>query len=280
MKMLWIVLVFAATAFNAQVYNYYFGNIHSHTGFSDGNQDSLASGISNPGGSYAFAKLSQNFNFLGISEHNHYSSAHNPGFQIQSWAIGMNQASSANQDGTFLCLFGMEWGVTSTYHGHALIYGFPQLIGWETSPLNYDVFNDKPDYDGLFRKVKNYPGAFLTLAHPKLDDYTTDGTAATSLLNSPYNSAYDSAIVGTPLRSGYYLTATNNYTDYAYGNYFEYYQLLLAKGYHVGMTYDHDNHNTTFGRSNGGRLVILAPSLTQTNFYTAMHNMHFYGSDD
>src|SRR4051812_17538005 len=142
----------------AQLYNYYFGNIHSHTGFSDGNQDSLSSGISTPAGSYAFAKLSQNFNFLGVSEHNHYSSNNNPGFKMQSWPIGLNQANTANQDGTFLCMFGMEWGVTSTYHGHVLIYGFPQLIGWENTPINYQIYNAKPDYDGLFKKVRNEPG--------------------------------------------------------------------------------------------------------------------------
>ena len=275
-----VLLICIALIFKAQVYNYYFGNIHSHTGFSDGNQDSLVSGVSAPAGSFAFAKLSQNFNFLGVSEHNHYSSNNNPGFQIQSWPIGMNQANSANQDGIFLCMFGMEWGVTSTYNGHVLIYGFPQLIGWETSPVNYQVYNAKTDYDGLFRKVKNKPGAFLTLAHPQYNDYTTNGTAATSLLNSPYNTAYDSAIVGTPLRSGYYLTTTSNYNDYSTLNYFDYYCLLLAKGYHIGMTYDHDNHNTTFGRNNAGRLVILAPALTRANFYSAMQSMHFYGSDD
>jgi len=279
-KNLSVALVFMFVIFKAQVLNYYFGNIHSHTGFSDGNQDSLSSGISGPSGSYAFAKLSQNFNFLGISEHNHYSADNNPGFQIQSWPIGMSQASSANQEGSFLCLFGMEWGVTSSYHGHVLIYGFPQLIGWENSPINYDVYNAKQDYDALFRKVKNLPGSFLTLAHPQTNDYSTDGTVANSLINAPYNSAYDSAITGTPLKSGYYLTAASNYTDYAIGNYFDYYKILLAKGYHLGMTYDHDNHNTTFGRNNAGRLVIITPSLTIANFYSAMQNMHFYGSDD
>ncbi len=264
----------------AQTLNYYFGNIHSHTGFSDGNQDSLASGISNPAGSYAFAKLSQNFNFLGVSEHNHYSTNNNPGFKVQSYSVGIDQANTANQDGTFLCLFGMEWGVSSNYNGHVLIYGFPQLIGWETSPVNYNVFNAKSDYDGLWRKVKDQPGAFATLAHPYYTDFSNGTNASASLLNVPYNTAYDSAIVGTPLRSGIYNSSNTNYSAYPAGDYFDYYLAALAKGYHLGMTYDHDNHNTTFGRSTGGRLVILAPALTRAEFFTAMQNMHFYGSDD
>ena len=48
----------------------------------------------------------------------------------------------------------------------------------------------------------------------------------------------------------------------------------------MGIGYDHDNHYTNFGRSNGGRLVVIAPSLTRANLTTAMRNMNFYGSDD
>jgi hypothetical protein len=277
MKLL-LVLCVVATFSKAQTYNCYFGNIHAHTAFSDGNKDSSTSGVSTPAGSYAFAKLSQNFDFLGISEHNHYTSAHNPGFQVQNWSVGLSQANAANQDGTFLTLFGMEWGVTTNYYGHVVVYGYPQLIGWESG--NYQVYNAKADYDGLFNKIKNQPGAFACLAHPQTGDYTTGGTNATSLLNNPYNATWDSAIVGTPLRSGIYNTATTNYTAYPAGDYFDYFRRVLAKGYHVGCTYDHDNHNTTFGRNNGGRLVILATSLTVANFYDAMLKMRFYGSDD
>src|SRR5206468_3431805 len=113
--------------------------------------------------------------------------------------------------------------------------------------------------------------------HPYTTDFSTSGNSATSLLYSPYNSAYDSAIVGTPLRNGIYNTTSANYTAYPSGDYFDYYRKILAKGYHLGMSYDHDNHNTTFGRNSAGRLVILATSLTRANFYDAMQKMHFYG---
>ncbi|MCW3078184.1 MAG: type sorting protein, partial [Bacteroidetes bacterium] len=89
--------IFFGLSVSAQTYNYYFGNLHSHTGLSDGCKDSASSGVTNPAGAYAYAKLSQNFNFLGVSEHNHYSSSHNPGFQIQSYTVGLNQSAAANQ---------------------------------------------------------------------------------------------------------------------------------------------------------------------------------------
>src|SRR5215207_1130146 len=101
----------------AQTYSYYFGNLHAHTAFSDGNKDSTNSGVGRPDGSYAYAKLSDNFDFLGISEHNHYSASHNPGFRRPLYQTGLSMANAANQDGTFLALYGFEYGVSSNFNG-------------------------------------------------------------------------------------------------------------------------------------------------------------------
>ncbi len=269
----------------SQTNNYYFGNLHSHTGFSDGSKDSISSGVTNPAGAYTFAKLSQHFDFLGISEHNHYSSNKNPGFKLPLYQKGLNMADSANKDPKFLAWFGMEWGVSSNYYGHVVVYGFNQLIGWETSVPNvngnnYDIYNAKADYDGLFKKIKNNPNAFCYLAHPNLDDYTLNGDPSTALAYAPYNATYDSAIVGTPLRNGVAFSTSTNYNDYPQSDYYTYYKKLLTVGYHLGIGYDHDNHNTTFGRNNGGRLVVIAPSLTRASLTSAMKSMHFYASDD
>lgn len=270
---------------SSQTYNYYFGNLHAHTAFSDGNKDSVASGIGRPDGSYNYAKFSQDFDFLGISEHNHYSASHSPGFRLPRYQAGLNMANAANEDGNFLALFGMEYGVASTHNGHVIIYGFNQLIGWENNIVgqsgnNYNIFNAKNDYDGLFNKIKNNPDAFAYLAHPYWTDFAKDGTDSTALVFSAYNAMYDSAIVGIPLRSGNAFSTFTDYHDYATGDYFSYYKKMLHTGYHIGIGYDHDNHYTNFGRSNGGRLVVLMPSLTRANLTYAMQQMHFYGSDD
>ncbi|MCC6372012.1 MAG: T9SS type A sorting domain-containing protein [Bacteroidia bacterium] len=280
-----ITLIFVSFKIHTQTLNYYFGNLHAHTAFSDGNKDSVSSGVGRPDGSYAYAKLSDDFDFLGISEHNHYSSLRNPGFKLSRYQAGLTMANNANQDGTFLALFGTEYGVSSNNNGHVIIYGFNQLLGWEsnvggTSGNNYDIYNAKTDYDGLFKKIKNNSAAFCYLAHPYWTDFTTDGTSATALAFAPYNATYDSAIVGLPLRSGNAFSTFTNYTDYAAGNYFDYFKKLLYVGYHLGIGYDHDNHYTNFGRGTGGRLVIVAPTLTRANLYTAMQQMNFYGSDD
>jgi hypothetical protein len=287
MKKSFLILLFQFSflLIKSQTLNYYFGNLHAHTGFSDGNKDSVASGVWSPSGSYAYAKLSQHFDFLGIAEHNHFSSSKNPGFRKQNYQAGLNMAAASNQNGQFASLFGTEWGVSSNYNGHVIIYGFNQLIGWETAVSgvvgpNYEIYNAKNDYDGLFMKVKNNPNAFAYLAHPYFTDFTTNGNASTSLAYGTYNAAYDSAIVGMPLRSGLAFSTVNDYSDFSQGNYFDYYKKILNQGYHLGIGYDHDNHNTNFGRGNSGRLVILAPSISPANIINAMQQMRFYGSDD
>lgn len=277
MKCLLSFLLFIGVSLNAdsQTLNYYYGNLHSHTDYSDGNKDKATSGVSTPSASYAYAKLSQHFDFLGISEHNHYSSANNPGMLLAKYAMGLSEAAAATTP-TFLCLYGMEWGVsTQTNSGHVLVYGFNQLIGWEmvSSAPNYDIYNDKLDYDGLFNKIKNNPNAFCTLAHP--DSYEFG-----NLLNQSYSAAKDSAIVGSVFRNGLANDASASYNAFPATDYSWYYRKLLAKGYHVGISYDHDNHYTNFGRGNAGRLVIMAPSLTEASLYYAMKNMHFYASED
>lgn len=277
MKSLLPILAFIAfsVSIKAQTLNYYYGNLHSHTAYSDGNKDAATSGVSTPSASYAYAKLSLHFDFLGIAEHNHYSSANNPGMLLALYSQGLAQAAAATTP-TFLALYGMEWGVSTTAQsGHVVIYGFNQLIGWETvsSAPNYDIYNDKLDYDGLFRKIANNPNAFCTLAHPSSTDYS-------NLSNTPYSITRDSAIVGSIFRNGLATDATANYTAYPATDYSWYYRKLLSMGYHIGISYDHDNHYTNFGRGNAGRLVIMAPSLTSANLTTAMKNMHFYASED
>ncbi len=61
-------------------------------------------------------------------------------------------------------------------------------------------------------------------------------------------------------------------------SYLQYYKGILAKGYHIGPTIDHDNHNLTFGRTARSRLVVLSPSLDKADFMQAMRSRHFYAT--
>jgi hypothetical protein len=272
MKKYLLALCSLLTAFMAKAqqpaYNYYYGNLHAHSAYSDGNKDASTSGSSTPFQNYVYANASLHFDFLGISEHNHAGA----GMQKVNYAKGLRQADSATVNGQFVALYGMEWGVISG-GGHILVYGVDKLLGWESN--NYDVFVAKSDYQSLFRQINKRPGAFATLAHPQTGDYGNLAGSATA-----FSQRADSAIVGTVMRSGPAFSTNFTYSNNSTGSYETSYLALLAKGYHIGISLDHDNHNTTFGRTTGSRVVVLALSLTKTDIMQAFRERRFYASDD
>jgi trimeric autotransporter adhesin len=279
MRSLFIIILLVNSLVSFCQYNFYFGNIHSHSSYSDGNKDSTASGYYYPGDDYNYAKASYHMDFLGIAEHNHYSSNNNPGMHVAHYGMGLYQADTANHDGSFVAMYGMEWG-TISQGGHVVVYGVPLLIGWETgnggwgSTSNYNIFCAKGDFTSFWPIVKTYPTAFCTLAHTQTNDYENllDGAA--------YNANTDSVITGLAIRSGNANSTTTNYTDPAATLYEDKFLKALAKGYHLGPSIDHDNHYATFGRTNKGRTVVLASSLNRDSIMAAYKAIRFYASDD
>ncbi len=247
--------------------NFYFGNLHAHSSYSDGNADDVTK---IPADDYAFAKNSLCFDFLGISEHNHPAA----GMNIADWQPGRSQAAAATTS-TFVGLYGMEWGVISG-GGHVIVYGVDSLIGWD--PGQYQIYVPKSLYKGsggLFDIINRHGNnALAYLAHPNSTDYN-------DLLNGAFDMAADDAVVGTTVESGPAFSTNTSYTNPGTSmSYLTYYRNMLSKGYHVGPTIDHDNHNMTFGRTAKTRLVVLAPSLSENNLLDGMRRMRFYASQD
>ncbi|MBS1782703.1 MAG: T9SS type A sorting domain-containing protein [Bacteroidetes bacterium] len=264
---------------NNPAYHFYFGNLHAHSSYSDGNKDNATY---TPTDDYSYAQNALCMDFLGISEHNHYSQAKNPGMLLPKYQLGLTEAANyTSTHSGFLALYGMEWGTISSGGGHVLVYGVDSLIGWEKlngSP-NYDIYVPKNDYlsdSGLFRKVLNASSnrAFATLAHPSFSDF---GNLAYQSLNA----RADSALVGIAVESGPAFSTNTNYTDPASSmSYLPYYQAMLARGYRVAPLVDHDNHYTTFGTTAYSRTAVIAPSLSKNDFMIAMNQMRFYATED
>jgi hypothetical protein len=253
-------------------YNYYFGNLHAHSGYSDGNKDHSTY---TPADDYAYAKTSLGMDFLGISEHNHSGA----GMVGTDYPLGVAQAAAATTS-SFVALYGQEWGVIKD-GGHVLVYGIDSLIGWETN--NYKVFVPKNDYTGtptttgttgLFRTLNLQGNAFASYAHPNSSDYN-------SVYALPYNATVDSAVIGSAIESGPAFSTGTAYNDYPSSmSFLSYYTKMLAKGYHLGPFMDHDTHYTNFGRANGNRLVVLAPTLTKADLFAALKAKRFYATED
>jgi hypothetical protein len=246
--------------------HFYYGNLHAHTAYSDGSKDSATTGVNTPREAYFFAQASQHFDFLGISEHNHTQA----GMRLPRYAKGLRQADSATVNGQFVALWGMEWGIINN-GGHLLVYGYDDLLGWENG--SYDEFVGQHDYHGLWRKINARSGAFASCAHPDNSDYN-------NLRTGTFDASADSALVGSAFRSGPAFSTDIAYSDPSSSSYEAYFRALLTRGYHIGPFYDHDNHNTTFGRTTEGRLVVLADTLTKPALLGALRARHFYASDD
>lgn len=241
---------------------YYFGNFHSHSEYSDG------SGL--PSVDFAFGDTANCMDFLGISEHNHVSA----GMSLANYSQGLSQAASATTP-SFLAMYGMEWGVIST-GGHVVVFGVDKLIGWDAG--QYDIYVPQTNYvgtSGLFDVINSYSNsnAFATLAHPNNTDFNG--------IMSTYDTIADDAIVGSALENGPSTSTNITYSDPPSSMaYLSFYRNMLARGYHLGPTIDHDNHNITHGHTATSRTVVLANSLTQNDVLGAMRAMRFYASED
>ena len=273
-----ITFLFANSIFAQTNYNTYYGNLHAHSAYSDGNKDNANA---TPTDNYTYAHTALCFDFLGISEHNHFSSTNNPGMLLPLYAQGLQQAQAyTNAHPGFVALFGMEWGVISN-GGHVVIYGIDSLIGWETLSTgnNYDIYVAKSDYqgtNGLFQKIvdRKNSNAFATLAHPNSSDYG-------NMLYGTYSAIADSAVVGVAVESGPAFSTDTTYSDAPSDmSFLSYYMQALAKGYHVGPTIDHDNHYMTFGKTNTSRLAILATQLNKSALLDAMRKRRFFATQD
>lgn len=251
---------------NAQTYNYYYGNIHSQTSYSDGNADSVTSLITKPYQAFAYAKASQHIDFYGISDHNHVSAGMS---SVNHYHQGIADAVAATTS-SFVALYGFEWGVISG-GGHVIIYGSDSLWGWDNGV--FDIYTPQSDYTSLWKKVKSRPNTFAYLCHPNTSDFG-------GILTSSVNSTADSAIIGMAGKSGPAFSTNTTYSNPPSGTYITQYNYALRQGYHVGIGFDHDTHNSVFGRQTAGRLVVMAHALTKANIYDAFKKMRFYCSDD
>jgi len=241
-------------------YTPYFGNLHSHTSYSDG--------VQTPADAYNFARniAPTPLDFLAVTDHNHVSA----GMSLPNYALGLSQADAANSDGNFVAIYGQEWGLAA--NGHVNVYQAPVLFGWDAG--NYDVFVAEGDYAGLYTAaLANPPASYpvvLEWAHPALSDFnnyqvTNDGRAAVHLM----------ALVNGPATS----TATDE-SDIGNTGFDAAFQQALKLGFRVSPTADQDNHNATWGASTQSRTAVLATAKTKSAILSAMAARRTYATQD
>lgn len=243
-------------------YQTYFGNLHSHSSYSDG--------VQTPADAYAYARSSAPtpLDFLAVTDHNHLSA----GMHLPSYALGAAAAAAANDDGNFVAIWGQEWGIISS-GGHANVFESPVLFGWDAG--NYDVFVAEGDYTGLYTAFRaNPPASYPTVVewcHPQPGDFdgyavTADGQAIVSQM----------AVLSGPAFS----TSTTESDIGSTTGYESLFQDALRKGFRVSPTGDQDNHNATWGASTEGRTAVLASGKTKSEILNALAARRNYASMD
>jgi hypothetical protein len=224
-------------------YEVYFGNLHSHTAFSDG--------TAVPEYAYDYARYKAGLDFLAITEH---SNLYDEAFDFdksRKWADLKRFAMEKTEDGAFLALIGSE---TTWYNqfGHMNTYNIDFYLN--TYELKY---NDVSNY---YNTVKQYPNSINQWNHPwscgnrHLDNF------------EPYDKNLDQVL---------YMVEINHLESPEQGG-LSYYISALDKGWHVSPAGNQDNHNDQWGTQNHLRTAVLMEKLTTKHLYDAIQNYRVY----
>jgi len=261
-----------------------YGSTHPHRIWSDGGMrvpDCVSGRHGHAGGAqpvdaYNYAKTTGQLDFLAVVEHNHLmqdACSTCSAQQIKDrYASGFAAAQSATVPGSFVGIFGMEWGVISG-GGHVNVYNQAKLMSWTGEP--FDVDTPKSDYPALYSAMAANQGAlgsYGTFNHPNSSDFGSWARSANG----------DATMRGLSIISG---PAFNTSTSFSPGGstYGGLFNSTLSKGWKVAPEAHQDNHCWNFGNSTPNRTVALIPNGTtfnQASLMAAYGARRFYSTQD
>lgn len=270
----------------------FFGNLHSHTTFSDG--------IGVPDDAFASAKAA-GLDFYAVTDHSNYFENAYTGTadqvdtdQTPAFNPNMNSAKlDAGQTNTWDNEFeaskaATDLNPTDGSKPFLALTGFEMT--WASGPGHINTFN-LTDANGnnafVSRQNSWYNNKTGDIGLQRYYDTLAANPQSISMFNHPGPTFgnFDDFSYWTPQRdSAMDLLEVGDGEDKVDGaGYFpsyDQYFLALDKGWHVAPTDDQDNHHGKWGSANSARDVALATSLTQANIYDAMKNRRMYSSED
>ena len=259
-------------------YQLYFGQLHSHTQYSDG-AGSLESALS-------YVKNlpdSANVQFVAFTDHSNYfdkSGAANPEgalydmslatpYSQETWNSYRSAAAAFNEAnaGSLVALAGFEM-TWSGGPGHINTFNTPGIVS-----RNNTTLNNKTDYAGM--------RAYYALLSQQ------EGADSLSQFNHPGNTfgtfgdfAFWDPVIDSRM---YMVEAGNGEGQIGAGGYYpsyEYYTMALDKGWHLAPTNNQDNHKGRWGNANDARDVILTDDFSEEGIYDALRAMRMYATED
>ncbi len=224
-------------------YEIYFGNLHSHTRFSDG--------AAVPEYAYDYARYTAGLDFLAITEHSNLFDEAFDYDKSRKWVDLKRCAKEKTEDGVFLALIGSE---TTWYNqfGHMNIFNIDFYLN------TYEVkYNNVEEY---YNTIKQYPNSINQWNHPwscgnrHLDYF------------EPYDEEVDQVMYMMEI----------SYLESPYCGGLSYYITALDKGWHVCPVGNQDNHKDNWGTQNNMRTAILMEELTTEHLYDALQHRRAY----
>ena len=258
-------------------YQLYFGQLHSHTTYSDGSGtlDAALDYVKN-------LPESANVDFVAFTDHSNYfdkSGAANPEGALYDMSLASESSqnlwntykstvaafNASQSDIVAIAGFEMTW---SGGPGHINTFNTPGIVSRNNSTLN-----NKTSDAGL-------QAYYALLSQP-------EGADSLSQLNHPgktfgtfsdfnyWNPVIDSRVFLVEVGNGEGQVGAGGY----YPSY-EYYTMALDKGWHVAPSNNQDNHKGKWGNANDARDVILTDDFSEQGIYDAIRAMHMYSTED
>ena len=243
----------------SDTYNIYFGQLHSHTSYSDG--------AGSARDAFEHASNVKNLDFLAVTDHSNSFD---------------NEANASIGDGSM----STEWkelaGLAKEYSSDdfAGLYGYEMT--WSNGLGHMNTFNTpgfqsrtQKDYTTYSTALQNYYAALKTQPD-SINQFNHPGTTFGDFSDfAYYDEEIDDLITIIEVGNGEGAIGSSGYFPS-----YEYYTRALDKGWHVAPTNNQDNHKGLWGDANTGRSVVLADGLNELDIYDAMRNYRVYATED
>lgn len=249
-----LVILFAVSVFAVSPtiggYNVYFGHLHNHTSYSDGQ--------GTPAQAYTTAKAN-GLDFLGLSDHSHL-------LTDAEWTTTLVEADNYNQENVFTTFRGFEW--TSGTLGHVTVVNTPSFI---TTSSPYETFGklcawlETQDCIAFFNHPGYYNSTGLEFSHFS-GVPVTEKIVGMEFWNKTdgFSKFYYNTSNGTSV-AGYYA-----------GDGMAFYDEALQRGWKIGAQGSEDNHVASWGNLTNYKTAVLATANTRTDLLDAYKARRFY----
>ena len=260
-------------------YQLYFGQLHSHTQYSDGagSLDSALQYIKN-------ISEQDNVQFVAFTDHsNYFDSKNNPNVEGALYDTSLVKDSDANHSwktykdtvaafneanaGSMVALGGFEM-TWSGGPGHINTFNTPGIVSRNNSTLNNKTADaGMKAYYALLSQAEGVD-SISQFNHPG----TTFGNFS--------DFSYWDPVIDTRM---YLVEVGNGEGQIGAGGYYpsyEQYIMALDKGWHVAPSNNQDNHKGKWGNANAARDVILTDDFSEQGIYDAIRARRVYATED